>query len=66
MSQAAPTLSPSARLLNELAALKHAAGERRHLGNGTAEYAEALETELRLTERVYELASQIRGEGLPR
>ena len=59
MTQVAPRQTATTRLQEALAALKHAANQRRHLGENTPEHARALELEERLTRTVYELASAI-------
>ena len=45
-----------------MAALKHAANERRFLEDGTPEYARAIELEEKLRRDVYELAAAIKEE----
>lgn len=63
MSRVDSTLTAAMRLEDALAALKRAASERHALAKATPEYARALETEMSLTHTVYELASEIQGDG---
>ena len=62
MTQVAPRQTTSAKLQATLAALKHAANERRFLEDGTPEYAHAIELEEKLRRDVYELAAAIKEE----